>query len=372
MASRFALAKDHVLRDLEAVIVTLYHASPRHRRRQQWNVRNPFRAKSRESQMVIWLTGARRGGWTDFVSGDKGDAVDLVCYGLEGGVSAEGRIRAVEWIEDRYGIASLSVETKNRLTAEASAKRKMMEAKNVKARESSITRARKMFFACRPDIRGTVVETYLASRGILLDDIPNLCVNTFRFAPSFENWMDAPVDDDGNKTGKGRFFPALISAMVTDKGRLAACHATYIAPDGRDKAPVDKAKLMWPETATLVIRCTQGPSGLTLEKAGEADVAGVQSILGITEGVEDALSLGMTNPELRMWAAGSLSGLLSVPDHKAISGYVVFKDNDWGKPQAAELFRRAIARLEGFRKPVEVVSMPANWGKDVNDAIRAG
>ena len=32
-------------------------------------------------------------------------------------------------------------------------------------------------------------------------------------------------------------------------------------------------------------------------------------------------------------------------------------------------YDRAIARLRAFRKPVEAIAMPPDWGKDVNDAL---
>jgi len=70
-----------------------------------------------------------------------------------------------------------------------------------------------------------------------------------------------------------------------------------------------------------------------------------------------------------MHAAGSLSGYLHVPDHACIKGYLIFRDNDWDKPQAVELFDRALARFKSFGKPVTEVAMPAAWGKDTNDVL---
>jgi hypothetical protein len=141
---------------------------------------------------------------------------------------------------------------------------------------------------------------------------------------------------------------------------------TFLSADGRSKAPVEKAKLMWPEVAGFVVRVTNGPSGMTAE---DAAAAGISGLVSITEGIEDSFSIAIATPELRCWAAGSLSGLLYVPDHPSVSGWIIFKDNDWGKPQAAALFNRAVARFRSFGKPVEVVAMPADWGKDVNDAL---
>lgn len=355
MTSRFAIAKSRALDDLDGIVVDLVGGSTKYRRGGQWNVRNPFRPGSKESQMVIWLRGARRGGWCDFVSGEKGDVIDLVALGLEGAVNAETRMRAVEWLEDRYGLKDLSPETRKRIDAEAKTRKVVMEAKEVKRRETNLTRARKMFFAAQGGITGTLAETYLASRGIALGAVEHLVENTFRFSPAFEYWLDA---------ARPR-LPAMLAAMVSEKGKIGACHITYLAADGRAKADVEKAKLMWPETAGMMIRVTQGRAGLPLEAAPERS-----GLLGVTEGIEDALSAAVADPDLRMWAAGSLSGLLYVPDHPAVSGYLIFQDNDWGKPQAKRLFNRAVGRIRGFGKPVEVIAMSAEWGKDVNDALR--
>lgn len=358
MASRFTIAKDRLLDDLEDVILSVWQAQVKHRRRALWNVRNPFRSGSHEGQTVIWLTGERRGAFKDFVSGDKGDAIDMLAYGLTGDVNADSRMQAVEWIEDRYGIRTMSAEQKQKAEAEAKTRRKIVEAKDARRRESNLTRARKMFFGCKAGIRDTLAEVYLNGRDIDLARVGPLVDNTFRFSAAFEHWLEED---------KPR-FPAMVSAMVSEKGKIGACHVTYLAADGLTKAPVGKAKMMWPESAGLMIRVTQGETGMTLEAAAEAKRA---SILGVTEGIEDALSAAMLDPALRMWSAGSLSGLLYLPDSPAISAYLVFKDNDWGKPQAQRLFDRALQRIRGFGKPVEVVQMPAGLGKDVNDALRS-
>lgn len=356
--SRFAVAKDHVLGSLETIVAELLQAKQKYRRRSLWNVRNPFRPQSREDQMVVWLTGARRGAWKDFVSGEAGDAIDLVAFGLQGHVDAGTRMAAVEWIEDRFGLKTMDKARREALAAEARSKQVAAEATDQKRRKSSIDRARKFFFACHPTIVGTPAAAYLASRNVAVDSVPHLA-RSLRYRRDCEYWRE---------DGRPR-MPAMIAAMVDVAGKIGACHYTFLRPDGSDKADVEKAKMMFPETAGLVIRLTNGPSGLSAE---EAAAQGVTGICGLVEGIEDGLSAAIAAPELRMWSCGSLSGFRTVPDHAAVSGWIVFKDNDWGKRQAQEQFELAIARLKSFGKPVEVVSMPADWGKDVNDAIRSG
>lgn len=363
--SRFSVAKERVLDDLEGIVEELYRASRKHMRGAIYNVRNPYRAKSKEEQFAIWLRGARRGAWKDFVSGDHGDAIDLVAFGLTGIVSADSRMTALAWIEDRYGLKTMDPQTRARAAAEAKSRKLAAEANDKARREKAVARARKSFFACQEQILGTPVETYLnEQRGLKLSVIPNLG-RSIRFRPDCEYWMaeDRPR------------LPAIVTAMVDATGRIGANHHTFLTPDGKNKAgPAEgvlpgKAKLMFPETAGLVMRLADGPSGLSAEAAAEA---GIRGPVGITEGLEDALTGAFTTPELRMWAAGSLSGLMSVPDHAAVSSWIIFKDNDWAKPQATRLFNRAVARIKSFGKPVEVIAVPAAWGKDLNDAINSG
>ncbi|QGZ33932.1 DUF7146 domain-containing protein [Stappia indica] len=376
MTSRFAIAKQVALDHLETLIPELFGsgAAARHKRGGLWNVVWPWRARAKASQTVIWLSGARRGGWTDFVSGDKGDVIDLVAAVQSGAVTSQSRVDAVAWIEDRFNLSRLDEATRERMAAEARTRRVAVEAAEEQRREAMRARARKMFFSCQ-DWRGTLVETYLReARGIELRDVPNVG-NALRFHPSCEYWLGAPRDADGKRCGEAPRFPAMIGAMVDRAGRIGACHYTFLAPDGRDKAQaipfgddVAKAKMMFPETQGLRIRLTLGPSGLGMEQAAEAGVSGIE---GITEGIEDGLSAAWADGELRMSAAGSLSGYLSLYDHAAASGYLLFRDNDWDNPQAAATFDKALARMRRFDKPVEPVAMPASWGKDVNDVLRS-
>ncbi len=354
--SRFSVAKEYVLRDLESIIAELLHGKTKHKRTSLWNVANPYRPKSKPEQMCVWLKGARRGAWRDFAGTDQGDAIDLVAFGLTGAVTPDTRMTALEWIEDRYQLKDMSPQRRRAVEAEGASRRAATEAKDAEDSKKRRDRARKFFHSCVP-IEGTLAEVYLASRGIILAEVPNLG-RALRFHPECEYWMD---------DARPR-LPAMIAAMVDQDGKIGACHYTFLKPDGSGKADVEKAKLMFPETTGLVIRLTDGPSGLPADRAAAEKVTGPA---GLVEGIEDGLSAGQRVPDLRMWSCGSLAGFLSAPDHACISSFLVFKDNDWGKRQAQKLFGRSVARLKGFRKPVEVISMPADWGKDVNDADRS-
>lgn len=358
-SGRFAIAKERILAELETVIVELFGAaaSHRHRRTVTWNIANPWRKGSKPTQMVVNLRG-RRGGWIDFVSGDKGDAIDLVAFALAGHVSDQSRKDAVAWAEERFGLRNMDPATRTRLVSEAAARRQRLEEESRASAGETRKRVQRFFHACDETILGTPVEVYLGWRGIALGEVPNLA-RSFRFRADCDYWP----------AGRGVALPAMVAAMVDHAGRLGACHLTFLARDGRGKAQLPEgmnAKLFKGAVAGLMIRVTNGPSGLNAE---EAAYNGVKGPIGVTEGIEDALSAAAAFPALRMWAAGSLSGLMHIPNHFAADGWLIFRDNDWGKPQATALFDRAIARLRQFGKPVETLAMPADWGKDLNDAL---
>lgn len=357
MSGKFTLAKERIIDDLDGILTELFDARTKDRKGSSWFVVNPFRAGAKASQMAVRTKGPARGQFIDFVSGDKGDAIQLVAYGLEGATSREAQARAVEWAFDRFGLGEIDQGQRERIALEARARRSAAEAQAQRDLEAARTRARKTFFSASEGIRGTPVETYLESRGIRLSRLPAL-PPAFRFMAQAEYWMDP---------ARPR-YPALITAMVDGDGKLGACHWTFLKPDGSGKADVEKAKLMYPATNGLVIRIANGADGLSPEKAAGENRAGLCALL---EGIEDGLTLAMERHDLRIWAAGSLPGLLTVPDHAAVSGWLGFKDNDWGKPQAAALYERAMRRLKLTRKPVETVSIPADWGKDINDAIQS-
>lgn len=377
--TRFSLAKDHVVQALDSIVPELFGGGRQqtHRYPARWAVANRWRPGSKLSQMSVWRDGDRRGAWRDYVSGEKGDAIDLVAYGLTGIVTADSRQRAIEWIEDKFGIATMSAERKAELTAQAEERRARLEAAAEKTAAKAQDRTRKFFFSCSPVIIGTPVEIYLRTRGIDLGAVPNLTA-AFRYREDCGYWPGTPRDGEGQKIGSDPTFPALVSAMVTGDGHMRACHYTFVEPDGsrkldtRSRGYVDQddkaasAKLMYPPSGGLSIPVTYGRSGLLVR---EAAAAGKLDWMGVTEGIEDAMSVAVSNGELRMHAAGSLGHLGQLADCPAAKGYLVFQDNDWGKPQAVAAFDAAITRLRSFGKPVETLAMPKEWGKDVNEAL---
>jgi len=140
MASRFSTAKGFLQDDVLSVIGDLFGAGaqPKNRHGKLWNVVNPWRSGARARQMVVWLDGNRVGAWRDFVSGETGDVIDLVAFCRDGRVDHESRMKALEWIEDRYNIRSMDPKEKTRAAKRQQERRKKLEVEAVADRKSVV------------------------------------------------------------------------------------------------------------------------------------------------------------------------------------------------------------------------------------------
>src|SRR5262249_52853197 len=122
--------------------------------------------------------------------------------------------------------------------------------------------------------QGTLIETYLAARNIVIS-VPG----ALRFHAAI-------------KHPAGQRWPAMV-ALVTHGSDAASIgvHRTFLARDGRSKAPVEPAKMML------------GPC-----RCGAVRLGPVGDRLMIAEGIETALS-AMQATAQPAWAALSTSGL---------------------------------------------------------------
>jgi putative DNA primase/helicase len=177
--------------------------------------------------------------------------------------------------------------------------------------------------------QGTLVETYLASRGIYLP-LPD----TLRFHA-------------GLKHPSGGVWPTMV-ALVTNgaDGTLVAIHRTYLACDGRGKAPIDPQKMML------------GPC-----RGGAVRLAEPGDVLMVGEGIETCLA-AMQASSHPVWAALSTSGLRSLDLPTDIRDVIVLADGD----DAGEAAARDCAwrwKREGRR--VRIARPPQ--GMDFNDVL---
>src|SRR5262249_8117917 len=176
---------------------------------------------------------------------------------------------------------------------------------------------------------GTLVETYLISRGLRLPPSP-----TLRFHA-------------GLKHPLGGIWPAKV-ALVTRGSDDApiAIHRTFLARDGGGKAPVDPQKMML------------GPC-----RGGAVRLATFGDVLMVGEGVETCLA-AMQATGHPAWAALSTSGLraLDLPGH--VREVIVLADGDEPGEMAA---RAAALRWERGGRRVRIARPPQ--GIDFNDML---
>jgi putative DNA primase/helicase len=175
----------------------------------------------------------------------------------------------------------------------------------------------------------TLVETYLASRGLSLSPLP-----TLRFHA-------------GLKHPSGGIWPAMV-ALVTQgtDDKPVAIHRTYLARDGAGKAPIDPQKMMF------------GPC-----RGGAVRLGLPRDVLMVGEGIESCLAAMLTtgNPA---WAALSTSGLRSLDLPGDVRELIVLADGDDPGEAAA---RDCALRWKREGRRVRIARPPQ--GMDFNDLL---
>jgi putative DNA primase/helicase len=179
------------------------------------------------------------------------------------------------------------------------------------------------------DAKGTLVISYLRSRGLVVPASPAL-----RFHA-------------GLKHPSGGVWPAMV-ALVTHgaTGSPIAVHRTFLASDGGRKAPVNPAKMML------------GPC-----RGGVVRLADPINELMIGEGIETCLA-AMQATGRAAWAALSTSGLRSLDLPTDLSEVIVLADGDEAGEAAA---REGAFRWKRQGRRVRIARPPQ--GQDFNDML---
>jgi len=181
------------------------------------------------------------------------------------------------------------------------------------------------------DIAGSLAETYLRSRGLVLSPLSSL-----RFHP-------------GLKHASGGVWPSMVALVVHgETGLPIAIHRTFLARDGHGKAPVDSPKMML------------GPCRGGVVRLGEPG-----DVLMVGEGIETCLA-AMQATGKPAWAALSTSGLRSLDLPRDVGDVIVLADGDEPGEAAAQHCARRWQR-EG--RSVRIARPPS--GMDFNDLLKA-
>ncbi len=296
----------------------------------------------------VHLYGTKAGVWSDFASGETGDALDLVRLTRCGGDMKA----AIDWARAWLG---LSNETRVAL-APASMPPRRAAAENEPERdpdaEARQARAQALFLAAEPRLAETPAAAYLAARGIDLAALGRQ-PRALRYHPDLWNGESR------------RAWPALVAAVTDDRGDMTAIHRTWLAQDAAGcwrKAPLAVAKASLGRVAGGTIRLWRGASGKNLASAPAGDVA------VIAEGIETALSVAIACPEYRILAAVSLGNMGRINLPAAIGTVIIAADNDPPGSPADNMLKAAATRFTSTGKIVRIARSPV--GSDMNDCLQ--
>lgn len=318
-----------------------------------WIGRCPWRADKSAGSFWVNLPGQGvklPGSYYDAATGEKGSALDLVMKAR--GLDFKG---ALAWSRSWLGLSDLAREERAaRVSAAAAANREDAAAEGDQLEKARAWAFAKYVEAKRRPFVGSPADVYLRSRGIDVQRLPRL--------PGVLGWLPDQRHAETNTR-----WPVMVAGMQDKAGRTVALHRTFLAADGSGKAPVSPVRKIWPSFGGTMIRLWRGEGGLSI---AEACAAGVCERWHVCEGVEDGLSLVLADPGPRTVCAGSLGNLAALEFPPCCDELVVCADNDWGKPGARRQFDRAIEALA--RRVPKVLVARSAFGKDANDALRAG
>jgi hypothetical protein len=182
---------------------------------------------------------------------------------------------------------------------------------------------------------GTPVETYLRNRGFSGAVPASLhYLSKYRHSPS------------------ETFWPIMLASVTDWRGHLKAVHRTYLAREGKGKAPVEPAKMTLGAVGGLAVHLA--PAG---------------SRLAISEGIETGLSVQQISG-LPTWAAISAGGMsqLILPPLPLAQDIIICADNDANSCGEKAAHNAAQRWLDEGR--IVRITMPPIVGADFNDMTK--
>ncbi len=294
--------------------------------------------------LAVHLFGSRAGVWSDFASGEAGDALDLVAAVRSGRNMRDAMAWARAWLGRPEQAAPARVAPTERAPTgpdddQAERRRKALA----------------LFLAAPEGIAGTPVALYLAGRGIDLSELGR-APRALRFRA--DAWCSEAR----------RGLPAMLAAITNGAGEHVATHRTWLARDeaGRwRKAVLQEPKKTLGSYAGGFIPLQRGASRKPLRSAPEGET------VAIAEGIETALSVALACPELRVIAAVSLGNMARIVLPAAVRTVIVCADNDGAEnDSAARALAGAVAAFGKGGRRVRLARPPV--GKDFNDTLQAG
>lgn len=306
-------------RDVEAVC--RHYLSNGRRQGRYWTVGDARNTPGRS--MFVRLQGAEAGPgaaghWTDAATSEHGDLLDV--------------IRESCGLREFRDVAD---EARRFLSLPRPEPRQRPNSDRAPTSAGSPEAARRLVAMAQP-IRWTLVETYLANRGIeAVHD-----AGALRYHPRCYYRQDGGVAT--------RRRPAMIAVVTDLKGTITGAHRTWLAPDGSGKARIGTPRRAMGNLLGHAVR---------FGKAGDSLVVG--------EGLETMLSLRAALPHMPMAAALSAGHLAALELPPGLCRLYVARDADAAGDKAVAALS-ARANTAG----IAVLALSPRLG-DFNDDLQA-
>lgn len=231
----------------------------------------------------------RAGKWTDSATGQHGDLLDIIRESL-------GLVDFRDVADEARRFLSLPQPEHASVTHPPSPTSGKQDATGQIS--GTVDAARRLLAMSRP-IAGTLAETWLHHRDLTrLTDLPSL-----RFHPDCYYRADA---DSPPET-----WPAMIAAVTDLDGTLTGVHRTWLARDGRGKAPVEMPRRAMGDLLGHAVR-----------------FGTVSDVLAAGEGIETVLSLREIMPDLPLAACLSSAHLAAMAFPFTLRRLYVLRDDD--------------------------------------------
>ncbi|WP_439576913.1 DUF7146 domain-containing protein [Elioraea sp.] len=292
--------------------------APTQRGRSEWRW-------GRRGSFALVVAGERRGQWFDHEAGAGGDLLALVQRERRY-TFPEALAWALTWLGNAPHLAyPPQREARQRPSLSQPEPGPTVECARHLWREST-------------PARGTIVERYLAGRGLALPEPPD-DARVLRFHRACPR--RTPEDE-----ARIEHHPAML-ALMTDPltGKPCGLHRTFLRPDGSDRLRDRKGRAML--GAVGVVRLSRDDD-MTLG-------------LGIAEGIETSLSVMQRFGWRPVWAATSAGAIARLPVLPGVEALTIFADADGAGIAAAQA---AAARWREAGRSVRILRPPAG---DFND-----
>jgi hypothetical protein len=320
----------------------------------------------------VHLRSPREGVWSDFATGERGDALDLVAAVQ----FRNDKTAAIKWAKAWLGYTNEDPARMAIARRQAAEKARASEASADQEFARKRASAQRLWLSAQDTIKGTLAELYLHGRGVDFGRIGRY-PRALRFARALDAWQPQAGSDKWVKAGT---FPCLLAAIVDEKGQHVATHRTWLQPNVDDdgvvtvgKAPLDDAKMTLGRYVGGCIRLfkplLRDAEGKPRRGPSLAD-APADAGVTLTEGIEDGLSVAMADQSEYILVAVSLSNMAALWLPPQIARVRIVAQNDT-KKAAIDALDRAIAFHIKHGRQVRIARPPAGV-KDVNDLLQLG